>query len=140
MSKYKTKFFWVTIDRIHFISENLIWNKFISIEMPVADSQISTNHDKRLYFNTISDLAYIDNGHGISLTDYPYHFLMLFDLTSTQKTSHDLINPALTNCSNSIELKSSAALPNIIDIIGEKASTSFVDSARWVSKNLNLTS
>ena len=37
--------------------------------LPVADSPISTSDDKRLYFNTISDLAYIDNGHGISLTE-----------------------------------------------------------------------
>ena len=42
--------------------------------LPVADSPISTANDKRLYFNTISDLAYIDNGHGISLTDYPKPF------------------------------------------------------------------
>ena len=27
--------------------------------MPVADSPVSINDDKRLFFNTISDLAYI---------------------------------------------------------------------------------
>ena len=104
--------------------------------MPVADSPISTNDDKRFYFNTISDLAYIDNGHGISFTDYPNHFIMVFDLTSTQQASHDFIHLELTNCSISIELKLSAALPNNIEIfiIGEKASTIFVDSARRVSK------
>ena len=109
--------------------------------MPVADSPISTNDDKRLYFNTISDLAYIDNGHGISLTDYPNHFIMVFDLTSTQQASHDFIHPELTNCSISIELKFSAALPNNIEIfiVGKKASTIFVDSARRVSKNHILT-
>ena len=62
--------------------------------LPVADSPISTADDKQLYFNTISDLAYIDNGHGISLTDYANHFMMVFDLTSTQHdeypVSHDL--------------------------------------------------
>ena len=42
--------------------------------------------------------AYIDNGHGISLTDYPNHFIMVFDLTSTQQASHDFIHPELTNC------------------------------------------
>ena len=51
--------------------------------LPVADSPISTTVNKRLYFNTISGLAYIDNGHGISLSDYPNHFIMVFDLTST---------------------------------------------------------
>ena len=109
--------------------------------LPVADSPISTTDNKRLYFNTISDLAYIDNGHGISLSDYPNHFIMVFDLTSTQQASHDFIHPELTNCSISIELKFSAALPTNIEIfiIGEKASTIFVDTARRVSKNHILT-
>ena len=84
--------------------------------MPVADSPISTNDDQRLHFNTISDLAYIDNGHGISLTDSPNDFIMVFDLTSTQKASHRFVHPELTNCSISMELKFSAALPNNTEI------------------------
>ena len=56
--------------------------------LPVADSPISTTDKIRLYFNTISDLAYIDNGHGIGLSDYPNHFIMVFDLTSIQQASH----------------------------------------------------
>ena len=109
--------------------------------LPVADSPISTSDDKRLYFNTITDLAYVDNGHGISLTDYTNHFIMVFDLTSTQQTSHNFFHPELTNSSISIELKFSAALPNNIEIfnIGKKASTIFVDSARRVSKKHILT-
>ena len=107
--------------------------------LPVADSPISTNDNKRLYFNTISDLIYIDNGHGINLSDYPNHFIMVFDLNSTQQASHDFIDPELTNCSTSIELKFSAALPTKIFIIGEKASTIFVDTARRVLKNHILT-
>ena len=107
----------------------------------VADSPISTADDKRLNFNTISDLAYIDNGHGISLTDYPNHFIMVFDLTSIQQASHDFIHPEMANYSISVEFKFSVALPNNIEIfiIGEKASTIFVDSARRVSKNHILT-
>ena len=107
----------------------------------MADSPISTSDDKRLYFNTISDLAYIDNGHGISLTNYPNDIIMFFDLTSTQQASHDFIYPELTNSSISIELKFSAALPPNIEIFvfGEKACTIFVDSARRVSKNHILT-
>ena len=46
--------------------------------LPVADSPISTDDSKRVYCNTLSDLAYIDNGHGISLEDYPNHFIMVF--------------------------------------------------------------
>ena len=73
--------------------------------LPVAESPINTTDDKRLYFNTISDLAYFDNGHGIKLSEYPSHFIMVFDLTSTQQASHDFIYPELYNCSISIDLK-----------------------------------
>ena len=109
--------------------------------LPVADSPINTTDDKRLYFDTMSHLAYIDNGHGSKFSEYPSHFIMLFDLTSTQQASHDFIQPELTNCSISIELKFSVALPSNIEIfiIGEKARTIFIDSARKVSKNHILT-
>ena len=63
--------------------------------MPVAEIPISTNDDKRLYFNTISDLTYIDDGHGLSLTDYTNHFIIVFDLTSTQQASHNFTHPEL---------------------------------------------
>ena len=66
----------------------------------VADSPINTTGEKRLYFNTMSYLAYIDNGHGIKLSEYPSHFVMVFDLTITQQVSHVFfIHPELTNCS-----------------------------------------
>ena len=93
----------------------------------MADSPISTSDNEGLYFNTISGLAYIDNWHGISLSDYPDHFIMLFDLTSTQQLSHDFRHLKLTNGSLSIELKFSAALLTNIEIftIGEKASNLF---------------
>ena len=68
------------------------------------DSPISAAVDKRLYFNTTSDLIYIDNGHVIGLTDYPKHFIMACDLSNTQQTSHDLIHPDLTHSSISNEL------------------------------------
>ena len=89
----------------------------------------------------MSDLAYIDNGHGIKLSEYPSHFIMVFDLTSTQQASHNFIQTELINCSISIELKFSVALASNIEIfiIGEKASTIFIDSARKVSKNHILT-
>ena len=109
--------------------------------LPIADSPISTANIKRLYFNTLSDLAYIDNGHGISLEDYPNHFVMVFDLTSTQQASHDFIHPELTNSSISIELKFSTALTDNIEIfiVGEKASTIYIDSDCKVSKNMPIT-
>ena len=87
------------------------------------------------------DLAYIDYGHRIKLSEYPSHFIMVFDPASTQQASHNFIHPVLTNCSISIELKFSVALPSNIEIFntGEKASTIFIDSARKISKNHILT-
>ena len=49
----------------------------------LADSPINKTDEKRLYFNTMSDLDYIDNGHANKLSEYPSHFIMVFDLTST---------------------------------------------------------
>ena len=105
--------------------------------LPVADPPISTTDDKRLYLNTISDWAYIDNGHGISLTDYPIHFIMVFGLTSTPQASHNFLNHELKSFSILIELKFATALPNSIEIfiIGEKTSKIIVYSTRKLSKN-----
>ena len=89
----------------------------------------------------MSDLAYIDNSHGIKFSEYPSHFIMVLGLTSTQQASHDFIHSELTNCSISFELKFSAALPSNIEIFifGEKASSFFIDLARKFSKNHILT-
>ena len=66
---------------------------------------------------------------------------MVFELTNTQQASQDFIQPELTNFSVSIELKFSAALTHNVKkfIIGEKASTIHIDSARKVLKNHILT-
>ena len=137
------KLFWVTTGKnpFPFRKFNLEQIYVYRNGLPVADSPISTADDKRLYFNTISDLDCIDNGHGISLTDYPNHFVMVFELTSIQQASHEFIPPELTNCTKSVELNFSVASPDNIEIfiIGEKTSTIFVDSARRVSKNHILT-
>ena len=82
-------------------------------------------------------LAYVENGHGIPLTNFPNHYIMVFDLTSTQEATHDFIHPELTNSSISVELKFDADLAANTEILflGEKASTIYIDSARNVSKN-----
>ena len=103
---------------------------------------MSTVDNKRVYFNTIGSLAYIENGHGIPLDDYENHFVMVFDLTSTQEASHDFLHPELTNASISLELKFGSALTDNIEILllGEKTSTIYINSDRNVSKNTLLAS
>ena len=61
---------------------------------------------------------------------------MVFDLINTQQASHNFIRPELTNCSISIELKFSLALPtNIKTFLGEKTSTISVDTADVCQKS-----
>ena len=64
-----------------------------------AGTPTSTTDNKQLYYNSMAALAYVENGHGISLTDFPEHYIMVFDLTSTQEATHDFIHPELTNSS-----------------------------------------
>ena len=59
--------------------------------LPVADSPINTTDEIRLYFNTMSDLGYFDNGDGIKLSEYSSYFIMVFDLTSSQQASYDFM-------------------------------------------------
>ena len=98
---------------------------------------MSTTENKRLHYNSMAALAYVENGHGVTLSDFPNHYIMMVDLTSTQEATHDFIHPELTNSSLSVELKFGAALPRNIEnlFLGEKCSTVYIDSLRNVSKN-----
>ena len=58
----------------------------------------------------MSAVAYVENGHGIPLSDFSNHFIMVFDLTSTQEATQDFIHPELTNSSILVELKFDTAL------------------------------
>ena len=110
--------------------------------LPIVGTPISTASNQRLYFNTLEALDFLDNGRpGISLSDYPHHFIMAFVLTSTQEASHDFIHPELTNCSISVELTFSRALTDNIGILflGERSSTFYVSSERKVTKNTLIT-
>ena len=73
-----------------------------------------TNDKKRLY--SMGALAYVENGHGIPLSDFAHHFIMVFDLTSTQEATHDFIHPELKNSSLSVEQKFDTDLPRNIEI------------------------
>ena len=81
-----------------------------------AGTPMLTNDNKRLYYNSMSALPYVENGHGIPLSDFAHHFIVVFDLTSTQEATHDFIHPKLTNSSLSVEPKFDTGLPNNIEI------------------------
>ena len=70
-----------------------------------AATPMSTTENKRLYYNLMSALAYVEDGHGIPLSEFANHYIMVFDLASTQEATHDFIHPELTNSSLFVELK-----------------------------------
>ena len=87
------------------------YQKFGLIEITIyrngfatAGTPMSTTDNKKLYYNSMTALAYVENGHGIPLSESANHYIMIFDLTSTQEATHDFIHPGLTNSSLSVEL------------------------------------
>ena len=60
-------------------------------------------NEKRVYLSSMEALAFGYHGHGIPFTDYIQHFIIVFDLTSTQQASHDYLYPELTNAAISLE-------------------------------------
>ena len=49
---------------------------------------MSTTGNKRLNYNSTAALAYVKNGHGISLSDFTNHYFMVFNLTRTHSRSN----------------------------------------------------
>ena len=103
-----------------------------------AGSPMSTIYIKHLYYNSMSALVYVENGHGIPLNEFSNHFIMVFNLTITLEATHNFIHPELTNSSISVKLKLDTALTNNVEVffLGEKSSTVYIDSARDVSKKI----
>ena len=105
---------------------------------PIVGTPVSTTFNHRIYFNTVEALDFLDKGgHDITLDNYPKHFILAFDLTSTQEASHDFIHPELTNCSISVRLTFDGALAANVEIsfLGERSSTIYVNSERKATKN-----
>ena len=50
----------------------------------IVGTLVSTTFNHRIYFNTLETLDFLDKGgHGITLDNYPNHFILVFNLTST---------------------------------------------------------
>ena len=108
---------------------------------PIAGTPASTTCNHRIYFNTLEALDFCDKGgHGITLENYPNHFILAFNLTSTQEASHDFIHRELTNCSISVQLTFDGALAANVEVffLGERSSTFCVNSERKVTKKTQL--
>ena len=109
---------------------------------PIVGTPVSTTFNHSIYFNTLEAFDFLDkDGHGITLDKYPHHFILAFDLTSTQEASHHFIHPELTNCSISVQLTFDGALAANVEILflGERSSTFYVNWERKVTKNSIIT-
>ena len=73
----------------------------------------------------------------ISFEEYANHYLLVFYLTSTHQASHDYLHAELTSASISISLRFDTALAHITEVLllGETASTIYINNSRKVSKN-----
>ena len=108
----------------------------------VVGIPVSTAFNHRIYFNTLETLDFLDKcGHGINLDNYSNHFILTFDLTSTQETSQDFIHPELTNCSILVQLTFDEALAANVEIffLGERSSKFCGNSERKVTENSIIT-
>ena len=96
---------------------------------PIAGTPFSTGDERRGYMTTVDALAFGYHGHAIPFKNYTNHFLLVFDLTSTQQASNDFPYPELTNAAVSLEFKFSVALPAKTEVffLGEKASPIHID-------------
>lgn len=109
---------------------------------PIAGTPLQTDNDKKLYLNSLEALAFTSHGHGIPIDDFPDHYVLVFDLTSTQQASHDYLYPELTNGSISIDLRFAKDIPDSLELffLGERSSTIYINSARKIRKNFYLES
>ncbi len=105
--------------------------------IPIAGTPIDTVDDKRMYFDSLKALAFGKDSHGIELAQFPSHYVLVFDMTSTLEASHSNLHPELTNSSIKLELSYGVNLVNAVEIllIGERSSVIFIDGARNVTKN-----
>ena len=101
--------------------------------VPLAGTPLDTGINVRLYYNTITAPGFTKSGNGIRLEEFEdNHFILVFDLTSTEETSKNLtLFPELTGSSLNLKLYFSKAVDDAVELfIGERFSQVFIDSAK----------
>ena len=109
--------------------------------LPIAGTPINTEHNTRLYYNTLTALGFQNGGNKISLEHFQDKFIATFDLTSSQEASKNLtLFPELTGAPITLKFLFSKALPEAVEVflVGERFSQIFVDGKRNVAKNQTI--
>ena len=79
---------------------------------PIAGAPLESGTDKKMYLISIRARTFRDVGYGISFEEYTNHYLLVFDLSSTQPASHDYLHPEHTSAAIAISLRFDTALAN----------------------------
>lgn len=103
--------------------------------IPIVTQKTSSNVFP--YFNTIKSLNFSSDGPNIPLSDYENHFIMVFDLTSTQEASTEIYYPELVGSNIRIELYFDKATEESVEVLflGEKLTTILIDNQGKVLKD-----
>jgi hypothetical protein len=85
----------------------------------------NTTNDVRTYFNTLSSLDFDQDGPSILMSEYPNHYYLVFDMTSTQEANKEVLYPECIGSGIRIELYFKEKLTQSIEllVLGERFST-----------------
>lgn len=92
------------------------------------DNSLKDGGIVQLYSNTLRNLHFDHNSPGISLQEYKNHFVIVYDLTSTQQSNSQVYYPELVGGALRLELTFEEALKQSIEILvlGEQLTTVYV--------------
>ena len=105
-----------TVNPFHFQKFNLQSITVYRNGYPIAGTPLQTENDKKLYLNSLEALQFKTHEHGVPFEDYENHYVLVFDLTSSQQASYDYLYPELTNASVSIDLRFKEDLPSSVEL------------------------
>lgn len=119
----------------HYQKFNLSNIKIIRGSQTIVD--MKTEDDTEPYVTTLKALKFDDDGPGIDVSSFSDHYILAFDLTSTQEANVQMFFPEVLAAPLRLELYFSEPIfsPLEILILGERLSTITVDRHRAVEKN-----
>jgi hypothetical protein len=85
-------------------------------------TSMNTENNVRAYFNTLKSLHFEQDGPAISLADYDHHYILVFDMTSTQQSETEIYYPELIGAGIRIELYFTNNLTDPVEfmVLGER--------------------
>lgn len=94
-------------------------------------------NNARAYVTTMRALKFDEDGPSIPVSEFDNHYVLVFDLTSTQEANLQMYYPDVVAASLRLELYFSNAVEDTTEVIvlGERLSTIYIDHTGAVAKN-----